>query len=221
MKKLLTLILSLIVMTMFTACGTSVENDNSKSDSSTATEQSVPKKSNSKILVVYFSRAGENYQVGVVEKGNTRILAEIIAEATGADIFEIKTVKPYPETYQECTEIAKQEAESNARPELANKIEDISRYDTIFLGYPIWWSDFPMPVYTFLENHDFNGKTIIPFCTSSEDNKLTGKEINIPSIAKGSKVLEGIGIQGKRCQDDPQSVRQDVDNWLSAMNLPK
>ena len=211
-------------MAMFTACSGNEANDDSKSASTEANkveEQSASKKSNSKILVAYFSRAGENYQVGVVEKGNTRIVAEMIADATGADMFEIKTVKSYPETYQECTEIAKQEAEANARPELANKLENIAQYDTIFLGYPIWWSDFPMAVYTFLESYDFNGKKIIPFCTSADDNKMTGKEVNIPNIAKGSSLLEGIGLQGKRCQDDPQSIRQDVDNWLSSMNLPK
>ena len=211
-------------MIMFTACNGNEANDNSKSDSAKAVTKaeeqtaSTSKKTNSKILVAYFSRAGENYQVGVIEKGNTRIVAEMIAEATGADMFEIKTVKPYPEAYQECTEVAKKELETDARPELANKIDNIDQYDTIFLGYPIWWSDLPMAVYTFLQSYDFNGKTIIPFCTSAGDY-MTGKEVNIPNFAKGATVLEGFGLQGKRCQDDPQSVRQDVDSWLNDLGF--
>ena len=209
-----------MTMLMFTACGETTDNSKSDSAANKVEEQPTKAQTNgkSKILVAYFSRAGENYQVGVVEKGNTKIAAEMIAEATGADMFEIKTVKPYPENYQECTEIAKKELEQDARPEIAGKVEDMSKYDTIFLCYPIWWSDFPMAVYTFLESYDFNGKTIIPLCTSAGDY-MTGKEVNIPKFAKGSTIREGLGLQGKRCQDEPESVRQDVNKWLSDLGF--
>ena len=219
MKRLIVLILSLMTMTLFTACGETP--DNSKSDSTKKVdEQSSPAttKSDSKILVAYFSRAGENYQVGVIEKGNTHVVADMIAEATGADTFEIKTVKPYPESYQECTEVAKEELANDVRPEIIGKVEDMSKYEVIFLGYPIWWSDLPMAVYTFLESYDFNGKTIIPFCTSA-GTYMTGKEVNIPKFAKGATVREGLGIQGKRCQEEPEAVQQDVKSWLNGLGF--
>ena len=217
MKKILVLILSIMTMALFTACGETP--DSPKSDSTKKVEeQTVPVKSDSKILVAYFSRAGENYQVGVIEKGNTRIVADMIAEATGADVFEIKTVKPYPDSYQECTEVAKQELADDIRPEIVGKVENMSKYDTIFLGYPIWWSDFPMAVYTFLESYDFSGKTIIPFCTSA-GTYMTGKEVNIPKFAKGSTVREGLGLQGKRCQEEPEAVQQDVKKWLNSLGF--
>ena len=210
-----------MTMILFTACGeTKTENTDQKSEaekvasSSQATTAEANKKS--KILVAFFSHTGENYQVGVIEKGNTHIMADMIVETTKADKFEIKTVKPYPKTYQECTEVAKQELAENARPELSTKIDDISNYDTIFLGYPIWWSDMPPAIYTFLESYDFNGKTIIPFCTSA-GTYMTGKEINIPQIAKGSTIRDGLGVVGKDCQDDPEKVREAVNQWLASL----
>ena len=103
-----------------------------------------------KKLVVFFSHTGENYNVGYIEKGNTHIVADMIADATGADRFEIVPEKGYPKSYNECIEIAKKELQSNARPAVKGdvKIED---YDVIFIGYPQWWGEPPMCVYTFIE----------------------------------------------------------------------
>ena len=217
MKIFFMFVLSLVIMTMFTACGGG--NDSSAQGTNSAKQESTEsKKSDSKILVAYFSRTGDNYEVGFIEKGNTAIVAEMIAEKTGADIFEIKPAKPYPQDYRECTEVAKAELEVDARPEIVGKVENMSQYETIFLGYPIWWSELPMPVYTFLESNDFKGKTIIPFCTSA-GNYMTGKEENIPHFAKGSKIREGIGIKGKLCQDNPEEVRKKVDAWLTSLNF--
>ena len=179
------------------------------------TEKPAPDQA-SKILVAYFSRAGDNYETGVIEKGNTKIVAEMIAEKTGADLFEIQRVNPYPADYRECTEVAKQEQAENARPELVALVDNLSQYDVIFLGMPVYWSDMPMPVYTFLEKQDFNGKTIIPFCTAAGDY-MTGKEANIPELAKGSAIREGIGIKGKTCQDNPDAVREKVNAWLTGL----
>ena len=114
-----------------------------------------------KILVAYFSRADENYGVGVVEKGNTQVLAEFIAEYLRADSFHIKVATPYPKNYKKCTEIALAEQKKKARPALAEQMSNLKKYDIVFLGYPIWWGDLPMTVYTFLENGDFSGKIII------------------------------------------------------------
>ena len=175
----------------------------------------------SKILVAYFSRTGEEYNVGVITKGNTAVVADAIAEITGADKFEIKTVNAYPQAYRETTEIAKKEKESNARPEITGKPENLKDYDTVFLGYPIWWSDLPMAVYTFLESNDFNGKTIIPFCTSA-GSYMTGKESGIANYAKGATVLnKGLGLPGRMSQEDPKAVKAEVANWLKEIGYAK
>ena len=166
-----------------------------------------------KVLVAYFSRAGENYAVGRTEKGNTAELAEIIAEETGGDLFEIKTKDPYPENLKETLEIARREQKENARPKLAENVKNLADYDVIFLGYPIWCSDMPMAVYTFLESNDFEGKTIIPFATSLSDS-LTGNEKNIPQYAKGVTVLDGLGLEGKFVHDTPRLVEPLVREWL-------
>ena len=123
-----------------------------------------------KILIAYFSRADENYQVGYIEKGNTQVIAEAIAEATGGELFRIETKTSYPREYKETTEVAKRERNERARPKLKSTPPDIGPYDVIFLGYPNWWGDMPMAVYTFLESYGsgaFAGKRVIPFCTAA------------------------------------------------------
>lgn len=221
MKKFLLTAFSVMMIVLFTACGqnppaaekpaeTPAANEN------TPTAENPPAANNGKILVAFFSRAGDNYEVGVIEKGNTKIMAEMIAEKTGADMFEIQPVQEYPFDYREATEVAKAEQESNARPEIVSYVTNLADYDTIFLGYPIYWSSFPMVIYTFLENQDFNGKTIIPFCTSAGDY-MTGKENTIPEIAKGSSVREGLGVKGKMCQENPDAVREKVNAWLTGL----
>lgn len=116
-----------------------------------------------KSLVVYYSREDENYSVGNITEGNTAVIAKMIAKATGADTYEIKTVKAYPKNYSECTGVAKAEQRENARPAIQGGSPDLSQYDTIFLGYPIWWGDLPMCVYTWLEANNLSAKKIIPF----------------------------------------------------------
>ena len=120
---------------------------------------------NSDVLVVYFSRTGENYNVGNVEVGNTAMVASYIKEYLKCDSFEIVPVDKYPDNYDECTKLASKEKEDNARPKIADKIDNFDSYKTVFVGYPIWWGDLPMIMYTFLEEYDFDGKTVIPFNT--------------------------------------------------------
>ena len=222
MKKLTLFLFTLITALLVAACGgetagTPVQGEKSAASSS-ASAGTAASTNGKKILVAYFSRTGENYAVGNIAKGNTHIVADMIAEMTGADTFEIKTVKEYPADYKETTEVAKREQEENARPELAVQVPNMADYDVVFLGYPIWWSDLPMPVYTFLESYDWNGKTIVPFVTSAGD-VLTGKERDIPNYAKGAKILDGIGFEGKRVQENPDSVRPEVEKWLTRLGF--
>ena len=171
----------------------------------------------SKALVAVFSRADENYAVGFIEKGNTMILAEMIAEQTGAELFEIRAATPYPKNYNECTDVAKKEQNANARPALAED-KDISGYDTIFLGYPCWWGDLPMAVFTFLEAHDFSGKTVIPFCTH-EGSGMGRTEGSLKRTLPGAKFLKGLVLRGATAQNSRDEARKSVASWLKGLGF--
>ena len=166
----------------------------------------------SKSLVVYFSRADENYGVGTITEGNTAILAKMIASKTGSDIFEIVPEKAYPKNYRECTNVAKDEQRKNARPAYKGDI-DTSGYDTIYIGYPIWWGDLPMVVYTFLENHDLNEKTIFPFCTH-EGSGLSGTDNNIKKLYKNITMKKALVMTGRTAQNNRKEAEKQVDEWL-------
>ena len=150
------------------ALGTTITTDEEKTEeqavlNKNVQEQNVIKniESSKKILIAYFSRADENYSVGNVDVGNTEIMAGFIKDYLGdtADTFKIDPVKAYPTNYKECTEVATEELNSNARPEFKNANSlNMDNYDTIFIGYPIWWGDVPMIINTFLEKYDFSGK---------------------------------------------------------------
>lgn len=119
-------------------------------------------------LVAFYSRADENYFGGAyryIEVGNTEKVAKMIAAVTGAELFKIEQVHPYAADYQTCIDQAKRDLQAKARPELKKLPDSIDQYDEIYLGYPNYWGDMPMAVYTFLEAFDWTGKTIHPFCT--------------------------------------------------------
>ena len=166
----------------------------------------------SKSLVVYFSRADENYGVGNITEGNTAILAKMIAQKTGSDIFEIVPEKAYPKSYNECTTVAKDEQRKKARPAYKGDV-DTNAYDTIYIGYPIWWGDLPMVVYTFLEAHDLSGKTIIPFCTH-EGSGLSGTDNNIKKLYKNVTMKKALAMTGRTAQNNRKEAEKQVDEWL-------
>lgn len=168
-----------------------------------------------KILVAFFSRAGENYAVGHIEKGNTHIIAEMIAAETDGDLFHIEPVTPYPDDYTECTEVAKQELNVKARPAIKGDIK-VEDYDIIFIGYPNWWGDMPMPVYTFIEKHSWQGKTVIPFCTH-EGSGLSGTENKLKAARKGATVLKGLAVRGATAQNAQAQAKESVNNWLGKL----
>lgn len=186
--------------------------------SDTADNSETSSDNSGKTLVVYFSRTGENYGVGVIEKGNTHIIADMIAEQTNADTFEIRTVNAYPEGYDECTNVARREKDENARPELAENLGDLDDYDTIFLGYPNWWGDMPMAVYTFIESHDFSGKTVAPFCTHAGSG-LSGTVKTLKDKLSGASVLDGLAITGTTAQNSPDDAENAVSKWLADLEV--
>ncbi len=166
-----------------------------------------------KTLVVFFSRTGENYAVGYIKKGNTHIIAEMIAEETDGTLFQVEPLKAYPANYTKCTEVAKQEMESKARPAIKGDVA-VEDYDVIYIGYPTWWGDMPMPVYTFIEKHNWQGKTVVPFCTH-EGSGLSDTENKLKKACEGATILKGLAILGTTAQKSQEQARKTVINWLA------
>ena len=199
-----------------------IKADDKQSDESAASSQAeseTPTDSDGKnILVAYFSRADENYNVGTIDKGNTQIVAEFIADEVGADSFHIETVTPYPEDYDECCDVAKQELADKARPEIQGGVENMEQYDIVFLGYPIWWGDMPMAVYTFMDSYDFSDKVVIPFNTH-EGSGESGTYSAIGSYLPNAQVLDGMAIQGQTAQEFSSDTQQAVRDWLDSLGF--
>lgn len=183
----------------FAACGGGGAN------SGGAQEQEPPLRGDSNILVTYFSWSSSH---------NTQTMARYIAEATGGELFRLIPETPYPENYQEVLNVAQQEQAEQARPELAEDLtaEQFAQYDVIFAGYPIWYYDAPMIIYSSLEAHDFTGKTLVPFATSGGSG--LNEEDDFRKMTDAT-VLEGLcirNISGSSAQDD-------IREWLSDMDL--
>ncbi len=204
-KKVLTLIIAILIIAVigsiifFTTRTTSNENANNAVEENTREETNT----GSKTLILYFSMSG-----------NTQTVANYIHDAIGGDIIRLETVETYPEDYNELVDYAQQEQQENARPELKTTIENIDGYDTIFLGYPNWWGDLPMPIYTFLDEYDLSGKTIAPFITHGGSG-LSGTDENIQAEEPDATVTEGLAIYG----DDAQNSQSEVEDWLEELGF--
>lgn len=164
-----------------------------------------------KILVAYFSWSG-----------NAKALAGQIAEGTGADLFEIKTVTAYPDTYNACTEVAKKEQESNARPALSGSVPDMAQYGTVFLCYPNWWGTLPMGVFTFLESYDFSGKRIYPLVTHG--GSRFGRSLDdIKKLCPQAVIGDGLDVSAfdTNPKDDPRVTlpNKNVTSWLRGLGM--
>lgn len=167
----------------------------------------------SKKLVVYYSRADENYISGTLKTlavGNTEVVAKVIKDLTGADIFKIEQSKPYSEDYNDCTEEAKSDQTNNVRPEIKAYPESIDKYDEIYLGYPNYWNTMPMAVFTFLEHFNLNGKKIMPFCTH-EGSGMGRSETDIKSLCPEATVTSGLAIYGSRVS----TAKSDIERWVN------
>lgn len=167
---------------------------------------------NMKSLIIYFSHSGENYMndgIRNIDKGNTEIVAEIISELTDADLFKIETVKDYPYSYQQCCDIAKEELDTNARPELKQYLDNIKSYDIIYIGYPIWWGTCPVALFKQLEKLDFSGKIVKPFSTH-EGSGLGNSMNDIRKFCGGATVKDGIAIRGSSASN----ARSQLEKWI-------
>lgn len=163
-----------------------------------------------KSLVVYFSRRGENYAVGNIKEGNAEHIAKEIQTLVDGDIFEIEPVRAYANDYKKCTEEALEELQKNAKPEIKNGFISIEPYDVIYLCYPNWWGTFPRPVATFLSQHDFKGKTIMPMCTH-EGSEMGSSESELKSVLKGAKIKKGLAIRGIEARSSTHKIR----TWIT------
>lgn len=218
MRSKIMSLFAICLLTVISAVACSAE---AKSNGQTETETEKMKTEKRK-LVVFFSHTGENYNVGYIEKGNTHIIADMIADAVGADRFEIVPEKEYPkDSYDECIEVAKREKQSNARPAIKGDV-NVEGYDIIFLGYPNWWGEAPMCVYTFIEKHDWNGKTVIPFITH-EGSGMGGTDRKISAACKDGDVAvgKGLAVQGKVAQENQAIAKKNVERWLEGLGIKK
>ena len=155
---------------------------------------------NKNILVVYYSISG-----------NTEKLANKIHENVGGDIFKIETVKSYPSTYRELTEVAKKEINDGYKPELKNNVKNIEKYDVIFLGSPCWWGTYAPAISTFLEENDLSGKIIIPFMTHGGSG-MGRSENDLRAAEPNATILSGLAVYGSRAASSDDNVKEFIDN---------
>lgn len=239
MKKITAILLSALLALSLAACG----NNNQNTREDTPSETTVPetKASDSgtestessgttgtedgNVLIAYFSvmetdgvdtvAGASRVAVDGEVLGNNEYIAQIIQRETGGDLFAIETVQEYPTTHDPLLEFAYDEKTDNARPELAAQIENPDGYDVIFLGYPNWNADLPMPLYTFLEEYDFSGKTIIPFTTHGG----SGFSRTIQTISElqpnATVISDGFSIS----RNDVSRAEGDVVDWVNSLNL--
>lgn len=223
MKKLLSLVLTLTLAFSLAACTNSGTTESSTPASSSApessavSEESTPApesaqpeeasqpetEASSASLVVYFSWSG-----------NTESVANEIQVQTGADIFEIVPVEPYTDDYNALLDIAQEEQANGARPAIAETVENFEQYDTVYFGFPNWWGDMPMILYTFLDAYDFSGKTIAPFVTSGGSG-FSGSIGTIESMEPEAAVTEGLSLGSSQAAEPAAAVTE----WLAAIGL--
>ena len=168
-------------------------------------------------LVVYFSRAGENYIVGKVKKGNTAYVAEEITELTGADIYEIKAVKDYESlSYEEMLATVREEHEQGTMPEFTTDLRDTKKYDVIFIGGPVWWGTYPRVMQSFFRKFNLNSKILIPF-TTHEGSGLGNTKTELQNAYPDATILDGFSITGHEAQT-PQA-HDAIRQWLESLSF--
>lgn len=169
-------------------------------------------------LIVYFSRAGENYPDLDLEIGNTAQLAGFIHDRVGGDLFELVPADPYPTSYDETTVRARTELDQGVFPGFTGDAPDTSRYTTVFLGYPNWWGEQPMIVQTFLRDHDLSHARVVPF-TTHEGSGFGNSLSVLARYAPQAGVLEGFATRGRSVHENPDGTRGDVGAWLDQLGF--
>lgn len=230
-RRLFAVLLAAVIVLTLAACGTGNNtqdsSDNTKAqettaagtestDSATASAETSEQPSSdisdtetaeNKILVVYFSWSG-----------HLDSMAHWVADETGGDLYRVTAKDPYPENYNQTADRAKQEQDNDVRPEIVVDIteEQMAQYDTVFFGFPVWWYDLPMSMWTFLENYDFSGKTIIPFFSHEGSSNGAGALPTIEKLAEGATVRsdDALSIRGGKVDGSENDVRE----WVKGLN---
>lgn len=219
LKRIICVLMIITLSLTFMSCSSKSESNEDETDLHTT--QMTPKENfdNRKILVAYFSQPDEQ-TTSSAENGTTEVAAKIIKKQLNADIFKIETKTPYPKNSEEYLKTAQQEKENNQRPELKKDAPDISEYDVIFIGYPIWYEDAPMAVYTFLESNNFSDKDIIPFSTYSQPPCTTASS-KIKEAVPGSYVNIGYAIADSVILASQEETQKRIASWLSQLDHVK
>lgn len=240
MKRIAALCLSVLLLLSLAACSgggqenpvssdstpqtSSSEQENSEQEETDTMQSSGQPTANEettggKTLIAYFSlidivpEGADASAHATPSIGNTESAAMEIQRQVGGDLFAIKTVQTYPVSHREASAIAEEEMRSDARPELSTHLDNMDEYDTVYIGYPIWWYIEPMAIRTFLDEYDFSGKTIIPFCTTMGAGVEESVE-NITSLADGATVLDGVTLRTGR-----EDNSEDISEWLSDIGI--
>lgn len=235
-RKIFIAMLTLISVISLAACASTDKSATSAAPSITAPSTPAPGSiaakseaySESKILIVYYSRMGNmNFDEGIDAVasasvnskdeefvGNNKIIADLLAEKTGGDVFFIQQKDKYPAQYRATTDQAKEEQGSSHRPALEAEVENFSQYSTIILVYPIWWGTLPPAVNTFLEEYDFSGKTVLPLATHGGSG-LGSSEGDIEKLCPGATLAKGLAIHGS----DAADAKNAVDDWIDSAGI--
>lgn len=226
-KKIIALVIVIILLVIlggiaFWVTNNNQESTNNETENNTLNEQTDDNNVNNAINIntTDTENGNENTETGRVlvlyfsQSGNTKAVANFIHNAVGGDIVKLETETPYPSDYDELVDYAQEEQRENARPALSTKIDNIDEYDTIFLGYPNWWGDMPMPIYTFLDEYDLSGKTMAPFITHGGSG-LSGTPENIKKEEPNATVTEGLAVNGSSSRNSQSTVN----NWLAEIGF--
>ena len=237
MKKFAAIFLAAGMALFLAACSSTAQTESAPSPSSSSAASSAEQSASDAasqaegaaaegdVLIAYFSvpetdgvdavAGASRVVVNGEVLGNSQYIAQLIQQEAGGDLFRIETVQEYPGSHDPLLEFAYNEKAENARPELASQIENPDSYDVIFLGYPNWNADLPMPLYTFLEEYDFSGKTIIPFTTHGG----SGFSRTIQTIqelqSEASVVEDGLSIS----RNDAADAQEDVSDWVAGLGI--
>lgn len=179
-----------------------------------ATKEKEVMEKKAKVLIVFFSHAGENYNVGNIKVGNTKLVADEIQKVTGGDEFEIVANKNYDLPYNDLVNVAKEETEKGEKPSFKGEVKNIDDYDTVFIGGPIWWGTYPRVMFTFFDKYNLNGKTIIPFSTH-EGSGLGSVVEDLKTIYPNATFKEAFSIYGTETRKDLSKV----DKWLKRLDF--
>ena len=239
MRKIFALMLSAALVFSLAACSNTQQSRDSNpasSEESSQAAESTPAQTaetengESHILIAYFTY-GENAELpddvdasssasiqifnGEVT-GNTGVMAHMIAEASGGELFSIRTVEPYPDNYNDTIDVGQSEKNNGIRPELSTHIENLDQYHTVFVGFPNWWYGMPMVMYSFFDEYDFSGKTVIPFCTSGGSAFSDAIE-EIKDMEPNATVLDGLHIGASSVTDAESRVNE----WVAELGVSK